>query len=239
MLLAFYESPLSPLPVPPLPHPPVGRFPPEHSVWPANRIHRASNAPASNVARPSMANLQYPPINFAQHPSQFVSNPTQYHFAGSHLNPTLVEHPAQRNPSSASSNGNNSNAQRRASSNANASIQGRHQFAAPTQSSTLDSSNNSKGSSPQAASLQPASTSSESSHMIPVSGHKLSDSMQANPSLSPLNLLNLVNANHLLRRSEDTSSDTKQQQLVQAQLNQVQFGSSADLTHSDSQLNRS
>lgn len=33
-LLAMYESPLSPLPVPSLPKPPVGRFPPEHPVWP-------------------------------------------------------------------------------------------------------------------------------------------------------------------------------------------------------------
>jgi len=33
-LLAFYESPLSPLPVPSLPKPPVGRFPPEHPSWP-------------------------------------------------------------------------------------------------------------------------------------------------------------------------------------------------------------
>lgn len=30
----MYESPLSPLPVPSLPKPPVGRFPPEHAVWP-------------------------------------------------------------------------------------------------------------------------------------------------------------------------------------------------------------
>lgn len=34
VMLAFYESPISPLPVPPLPDPPVGRFPPEHPVWP-------------------------------------------------------------------------------------------------------------------------------------------------------------------------------------------------------------
>lgn len=33
-MLAFYESPISPLPVPPLPDPPVGRFPPEHPIWP-------------------------------------------------------------------------------------------------------------------------------------------------------------------------------------------------------------
>ncbi|XP_074604687.1 uncharacterized protein LOC141857990 [Brevipalpus obovatus] len=34
VMLAFYESPISPLPVPSLPDPPVGRFPPEHPVWP-------------------------------------------------------------------------------------------------------------------------------------------------------------------------------------------------------------
>jgi len=33
-MLAFYESPISPMPVPALPDPPVGRFPPEHAVWP-------------------------------------------------------------------------------------------------------------------------------------------------------------------------------------------------------------
>lgn len=33
-MLAFYESPVSPMPVPPLPDPPVGRFPPEHPIWP-------------------------------------------------------------------------------------------------------------------------------------------------------------------------------------------------------------
>ncbi|KAH9388588.1 hypothetical protein TYRP_007930 [Tyrophagus putrescentiae] len=33
-MLAFYESPISPMPVPPLPDPPVGRFPPEHPIWP-------------------------------------------------------------------------------------------------------------------------------------------------------------------------------------------------------------
>ncbi|UXI20243.1 RNA polymerase III [Sarcoptes scabiei] len=33
-MLAFFESPISPLPVPPLPDPPVGRFPPEHPNWP-------------------------------------------------------------------------------------------------------------------------------------------------------------------------------------------------------------
>jgi len=27
-MLAFYESPVSPMPIPPLPDPPVGRFPP-------------------------------------------------------------------------------------------------------------------------------------------------------------------------------------------------------------------
>lgn len=38
-LLAFYESPISPLPVPSLPKPPVGRFPPEHAVWPPISKH--------------------------------------------------------------------------------------------------------------------------------------------------------------------------------------------------------
>ncbi|KAI1307220.1 hypothetical protein HDE_00823 [Halotydeus destructor] len=38
-LLAFYESPLSPLPVPSLPKPPVGRFPPEHPIWPPISKH--------------------------------------------------------------------------------------------------------------------------------------------------------------------------------------------------------
>lgn len=38
-LLAMYESPLSPLPVPSLPKPPVGRFPPEHPVWPPVSKH--------------------------------------------------------------------------------------------------------------------------------------------------------------------------------------------------------
>lgn len=35
----MYESPLSPLPVPSLPKPPVGRFPPEHPVWPPVSKH--------------------------------------------------------------------------------------------------------------------------------------------------------------------------------------------------------
>lgn len=44
-LLAFYESPISPLPVPSLPKPPVGRFPPEHSVWPPVSKHPVKAGP--------------------------------------------------------------------------------------------------------------------------------------------------------------------------------------------------
>jgi len=33
-MLAFYESPVSPMPIPPLPDPPVGRFPPEYPLPP-------------------------------------------------------------------------------------------------------------------------------------------------------------------------------------------------------------
>ena len=55
-LLAFYESPISPLPVPSLPKPPVGRFPPEHAIWPpiskhamkAEGGHQYGNGAASN-----------------------------------------------------------------------------------------------------------------------------------------------------------------------------------------------
>lgn len=58
-LLAMYESPLSPLPVPSLPKPPVGRFPPEHPVWPPVPKH---------------------PVKLRQHPSL----PS---YAASNLNP--------------------------------------------------------------------------------------------------------------------------------------------------------
>ncbi|XP_074593041.1 uncharacterized protein LOC141848838 [Brevipalpus obovatus] len=44
VMLAFYESPISPLPVPPLPDPPVGRFPPEHPIWPPPS-HSAGDGP--------------------------------------------------------------------------------------------------------------------------------------------------------------------------------------------------
>jgi hypothetical protein len=250
VLLAFYESPLSPLPVPPLPHPPVGRFPPEHSVWPVNRNHRASNPVASN-GQPN-GNMQFPPIHFP-HPAQFVRNPTQYHFAGSNLNPTMVEHPTNR-PQPQTSTNSASNAQRRASSSIQ-SNQGRQPSKSmphPTATahfavnpslvdSTIDkrTSFNQPPTDVKTGHSLPMET-SESINKFVVSGHKPSESMQVNPSLSPVNLLNMVNGNHLLRRSEDShSAESKQQQLVQAQLNQVQFSSSPALTQLESQLNRS
>ncbi|KAH9529314.1 uncharacterized protein LOC124491781 [Dermatophagoides farinae] len=59
-ILAFYESPISPLPVPPLPDPPVGRFPPEHPVWPPpNRGNQQISY------QPKRASIPYPVNNLA------------------------------------------------------------------------------------------------------------------------------------------------------------------------------
>ncbi|OTF74265.1 hypothetical protein BLA29_008387, partial [Euroglyphus maynei] len=59
-LLAFYESPISPLPVPPLPDPPVGRFPPEHPIWPPpNRGNQYMSY------QPKRASIPYPVNNMA------------------------------------------------------------------------------------------------------------------------------------------------------------------------------
>ncbi|KAH9418423.1 hypothetical protein DERP_011285 [Dermatophagoides pteronyssinus] len=59
-ILAFYESPISPLPVPPLPDPPVGRFPPEHPIWPPpNRGNQQMSY------QPKRASIPYPVNNLA------------------------------------------------------------------------------------------------------------------------------------------------------------------------------
>jgi len=77
-MLAFYESPVSPMPVPPLPDPPVGRFPPEHPIWPPpskdavkmndkKRIGSANNYPQPNVFAPQMVSQKIYPQNNYQH----------------------------------------------------------------------------------------------------------------------------------------------------------------------------
>ncbi|XP_053202410.1 uncharacterized protein LOC128387252 [Panonychus citri] len=63
VMLAFYESPISPLPVPPLPDPPVGRFPPEHPIWP----------PPGRSSQPSIGHHQHQP----HHLSGASSSPHQ------------------------------------------------------------------------------------------------------------------------------------------------------------------
>lgn len=257
VLLAFYESPLSPLPVPPLPHPPVGRFPPEHPVWPVNRLHRASSGPTAASAQ------NFPQLNFP-HPAQFIRNPTQYQFvsSASHPQPLMVEKPAfyqhahnhqQQQPASV--------AQRRASnvpstsqhSKTSASQLKYPQFQPLVQPSTAPAFNHQgqpkplagiaaensfdKRSSSTGSEVKPTESqmsvspavsptdNSKASHKLVVSGHKPSSPVLTNSPLSNVNLLNVVNGNNLMRRDED-SAESKQQQLVQAQLNQVQFSSS-------------
>jgi len=82
-LLAFYESPISPLPVPALPKPPVGRFPPEHSVWPpiSKQAQKLQHGPAYQH---SSSNLQ----------QAFALPPT---FEKSHFN-GYEKHNVQFNP---------------------------------------------------------------------------------------------------------------------------------------------
>jgi hypothetical protein len=58
-LLAFYESPISPLPVPSLPKPPVGRFPPEHAVWPPISKHPVKVGPGPAYAGAGAASNQH------------------------------------------------------------------------------------------------------------------------------------------------------------------------------------
>lgn len=72
VMLAFYESPISPLPVPPLPDPPVGRFPPEHPIWP----------PPSHT----QVNRVQPAAVNGNHHNNFVH-------AASELRPVAVPHP--------------------------------------------------------------------------------------------------------------------------------------------------
>ncbi|XP_054167364.1 uncharacterized protein LOC128964752 [Oppia nitens] len=72
-MLAFYESPVSPMPVPPLPDPPVGRFPPEHPIWPpphrepiASDKKRIGAVPQYSMPNPNphiSSNVMFPQTN--------------------------------------------------------------------------------------------------------------------------------------------------------------------------------
>ena len=83
VMLAFYESPLSPLRVPPLPDPPIGRFPPENPIWPPkeNSYQQASASEVNSFQ-------QGPPYRVfnrrtsmeSANPSEMIINP--YHKPG-------------------------------------------------------------------------------------------------------------------------------------------------------------
>jgi len=85
-MLAFYESPLSPLRVPPLPDPPVGRFPPEYPIWPPKSYTglKPSASEPQGVASPQGTN--YRMFNRrtsmeSANPSDAVMNPSKiYHY---------------------------------------------------------------------------------------------------------------------------------------------------------------
>jgi len=83
-MLAFYESPVSPMPVPPLPDPPVGRFPPEHPIWPpppkdAHKYNEKQRIGHNNMySPPNITHLQNPFLHIMDLP-QKIADPGYQH----------------------------------------------------------------------------------------------------------------------------------------------------------------
>jgi len=78
-MLAFYESPVSPMPVPPLPDPPVGRFPPEHPIWPPPQ--RDPNAVSSDKKRVGMVSPYSGGNTYPHIPASQVLFPTNQKYS--------------------------------------------------------------------------------------------------------------------------------------------------------------
>lgn len=116
-LLAFYESPISPLPVPSLPKPPVGRFPPEHPIWPPiskQAVKMPSGPQYQQAGSQQNFGFAYPPqfeksaqlghLNYGQGIAQGLGQLGQFGFqghqgiqaAGSNMYPSVVAAPPRR-----------------------------------------------------------------------------------------------------------------------------------------------
>ncbi|KAI2797859.1 hypothetical protein BLOT_015279 [Blomia tropicalis] len=102
-MLAFYESPISPMPVPPLPDPPVGRFPPEHPVWPPPQQQQGNNRQGHGGPMQPM----YPAIPQApQQYNQRRSGPAPY-FVQPQMNYPIDNHRSDKTSTNGAQTNNN------------------------------------------------------------------------------------------------------------------------------------